>query len=366
MDNDSCNKKIRDENLIIKFMDGITNKGQNKNNYKFFLAKLILSKAKKNEIIISLEEIAESFIDQIWDQKFKYKIRQSVNPLEPSILEQIINIGIETDELRNQLDSISLKDFKKIYKGTYKKIVEETINSKNFLANPLSRFQVDYSPKNNANGDKKGSGWIYEWNLNKENECIRIKDKSFLLKNMDILESLTLLSQAYFLENFNSIPKLIRKIDLSTIERTAIPTKVKNNINSISNSYCFYCDVEEKENNKLIFEHFLPHVYVFEHKEWNIVKSCINCNIGEKTGKFTQIPKDDFLQKLLNRNTENFKEINQREKEFQDADELSKKIISDYNNALERGYKTWSGPVIQNKKINRLKFNVLLKGNQND
>jgi len=315
----------------------------NNNTYKYVLALAILDFVQGNRvnssIEISYDFILEKFLHFYWNHANIYKLRHSVSEnQQPKFITAVKNADMG-DEVR----TLYFPNLKKKHPDVVRSLMDELKNqgADRTLRNPISRFNSDYSVKDQSGGDKSGKGWLYEWNEADEKIILNPGNIEILKKNPVLFQIVTVLKCAKFLEDYNVTPHLTDKIAFEII-RTGFSDRLKHNfdlyIQLFKEDHCFYCGGDLNGYHK---DHFIPWEYVLEHKIWNLVPSCPSCNNGTG-GKFIRIPEKEFLEKLLQRNHRLFsiKEFN-LESEFQNTANLEEAVIFLYENALKSGYSLW-------------------------
>ena len=308
-------------------------RGSNQNTYKFALQRAILLNSTKQEISIS--QLASTFVKLYWNNVISFKLRETnnINQL-PQFHRSIIQVALEY-----KIDSVNYHHAKKSHTNL-ESLVIKNINKPidDVLANPISRLQHDYKTKT-ANGDSRGSGWLYEWDLN---DGIRIKDKYFdsLNELKFALNNLTIYSWAHFLEKYNHTPALLQKLEDLKGTRT-IPAKIRSFIIQHSSKRCFYCESDVYENYDI--DHFIPFAFIYDSPAWDLVLSCISCNRGVG-GKFDQLASKEFLKKLENQNNilaQHSPEVFKSFINHQGVNDFNERLIKEYQACMNAGFNIW-------------------------
>lgn len=100
------------------------------------------------------------------------------------------------------------------------------------------------------------------------------------------------------------ISNLSLKLDLSTKKSRNSLNEFKNDLFIKDDSYYFYCGCKIYKSNCHVV-HFVPWQFVENDNIWNLVLSCINCNLK----KNNKIPKREYLLKINERNNKSCGEI---------------------------------------------------------
>lgn len=326
---------------LLEFKKGLCR--NNNNTYKFALALALLKHSKANPTVsnISYDFIFESFIEFYWNQVTLYKIKHSVTSKQEPLMISKIKKFCED----NELWSLNYKRLKRVEAKKYNILLESLKGTFNDLINnPLSRIHSDYRVKNQSGGDPEGIANLYSWSREKQTLKLSNEGNDFLVNNYDSIYSLVLLECAKFLEKYNLTPRLISKID-SEAERESFSKAIKDLFEYKDEDRCFYCDVELSSENTEI-EHFIPHEFVLEHAQWNLVKSCSDCNRG-RSGKHNRLPRKSlFLNKLIDRNICEFDNGKYAlQNYFESIEDMDNKIRFKYAECLNAGFKVWwEGP----------------------
>jgi hypothetical protein len=195
--------------------------------------------------------------------------------------------------------------------------------------------------KDQSVGDKSGRGWLYEWDEDCETITLDADHAGVIRANLDLFETVTLLGCAKFLEDYNTTPRLISKIPFEIL-RIPFNSQLKHSfsmyVEMMGANRCFYCKREIHEFHR---DHFIPWEYVLEHKIWNLVPSCPQCNNGP-SGKFIKIPAEKYLDKIIERNKSLYTIPDfMLEQEFLSATNMEDAVRFLYANALKSGYTLW-------------------------
>ena len=304
----------------------IISKGKKDNTYKFALAKYLLDISKNSitqqDIIISYEDIAESFLQYYWVQECKYKIKQDFKQNSQPMVITIIQKYCGKDYISQSYD----KYFKN--KQDIKKDIILDIEI-NCLRDVIPRFQPKECNKfysHNHTVGKNGKKFKMP-GKNKRTITLNVNTIKFFKNNYELLHKSLILEWAKFLEKTNFIPRLISKIENLGENKRSSLNKFKKILLQIDNK-CFYCD-KDLTNEEIHIDHFIPWSYIFDDAIWNLVLSCSSCNLK----KSDYLATEKCLSKISNRNNQNnFSIINQDINEY--YYNCKKSGFLEYNNLL--------------------------------
>ncbi|MBB1403149.1 HNH endonuclease [Pseudoalteromonas sp. SG45-1] len=311
----------------------------NNNSYKFVLAIALLEFSKNTDLektnVISYDYLINIFVEFYWNHLNRYKLNHSISHEKKPLLNKIF-LDLDIDEnLRSSLYSISYRKLKK----DHKEVVQQLLSNKkiiiSILGNPISRFNFD----NKGSDHKAGKGYFYEWNRKKE--IIILNKDAFLTikKENKIFTKIVQLGLASFLEKYNVQPNLIDKSKFN-IKRPPFSKFIndlfKEETQLLGRYTCFYCETKLEKYDK---DHFIPWEYVLEHKIWNLVAACRECN----SEKSTNLPSKKSIKKLEDRNKEIFSNLKFKiHNDFDSLESLISKIDDLHTNASKAGYLPWN------------------------
>ena len=170
---------------------------------------------------------------------------------------------------------------------------------------------------------------------------INPKAVTFFQKYNRILEKVIILEWAKFLEKFNNTPKLIEKTEGGKIERDSGKAREFTKILwDAGFKTCFYNESHNLNERKIHADHVIPFSYIREDEIWNYVLSCDKCNLA----KSDYLPPQKFLDKLIDRNTDESNPITGLKESLDKLGDDPKKIISKYHaDALSDGFILFKG-----------------------
>lgn len=177
----------------------------------------------------------------------------------------------------------------------------------------------------NLQGDKIP---LYEYE--KGQNFLLLKHKKQLCDFSDILYESINFRWTQILENFNSSPRIAKKVrimDLERIKRTNLnrfrPYLDRENYLKI----CFICGKEIKNETPSI-DHVIPWSFMYSDDLWNLVYTHKSCN----SSKSNIIPDEKQIQKLEKRNLRLLLEL------INDDDLAKKKSVKELELAIERNF----------------------------
>jgi hypothetical protein len=270
--------------------------------------------------VIEFKIIAKSFLKYYWHQICKYKIRQNYNVDRLPLIVQIIQNVFGSQYIPEPFESMNKNKVTLAEKMITKKCFHEVI----------PRFQ------NITDGIHVTSNTVfYEFDDNsievKPDALQFFRDShTFLLKGI-------ILEWAKFLEKLNQgLPRLISKIEGAVPSRSSLE-KIKSVLLEHSNE-CFYClNRLSMDKQKIHVDHFIPWSFIFENEMWNLVLTCIDCNLK----KHSSLPPKQFVKLLVKRNDQHCETMNGLKKSLLKLDpdlEQEKAIMKHYQNCMEYGF----------------------------
>ena len=307
------------------------------NTYKMAWAKALVELAtegvyEKDIVEIKLEDIAKKYIKYYWNQTIFFDLIQGSNLLKTPVIIQNVKILIEEyykyinvrkPDRFERIENILIKNLSKEYKTCIKNVTST------LKADVSWRF-VFINGKNNLD--------IYEYLKGDNVLKIKREDLKILADNNQDLFDLINYRWGLILENFNSSPRINRKvkiIDEQDVKRSSL-SKFKEYLD-IENpeKKCFICSkkIEEKE---LSIDHVIPWSYLYSDDLWNLVYVHKSCN----SSKSNVIPTKEDIERLKDRNNRLSKLLNEKSKNGKVIDELNLAIEKDYVNKFWTGCKS--------------------------
>ena len=344
----------------IKFFSDIWDKGIFDNDFKFAFGRFLVEYCKQPnpDLHVSFASIAEYFLKYYWPQVCRSNLKHNGrgDKGKPTIV-QCIEKNFKKDEDGNEIVyRVNYGDWgkldAKIMNEKIKTSIDELSNPKNslFCFNDVTyAFQrID---------DDFGNGkffWYEQTGLNKMHRKtpvpkfnrdygidINPKAVTFFQKYNRILEKVIILEWAKFLEKFNNTPKLIEKTEGGKIERD--PVKARKFTDALKDAgfkTCFYNESHNLTEGEIHADHVIPFSYMREDEIWNYVLSCDKCNLA----KSDYLPPQEFLDKLIDRNTDESNPITGLKESLDKLGDDPKKMISKYHaDALSDGFILFKG-----------------------
>ena len=270
----------------------------NQNSYKMALALSIievisdLDKTDSGYYRVPLSSILEQCARYYWDHTVIFKLRQTTNVKQKPVFVQLVQ------QYEKENPVCEGKRWNKLSGEEKKFIIDLFIKRKATLKNPLSRFQIDSGAPKSAGGDPEGEGWLYRWNIGKNEIQINKQRVADIKLNIPLYRSLAVYSWARFLEAYNNLPKLLMKTDLGKPSRklSKFRTVMEQHDREFSYCICFYC--AELISGSTHLDHVIPFSFLFGDALSNLVPSCASCN----SSKRDKLPNDNTLLKLAERN----------------------------------------------------------------
>ncbi len=308
-------------------------RGTNQNTYKYALQRAILLNPQQD---ISIDRLAESFVEIYWNNVVCFKLRETNNIAQQPLFHK----GILKTAATLGLSNTTYLHAKKIYPNLTRRVLDDLDKPfSDILKNPISRLQYDYKTKS-ANGDATGSGWLYEWDIK---AGIRIKtDHIEALKVLNTaLNNLSVYCWALFLEKYNHVPAILNKLEDLKGSRT-IAADIRRFIIQNTTNQCFYCQ-SRVPSDQIEIDHFIPYAYLFDSPIWDLVVSCVSCNRGTG-GKFDQLGDSSLLEQLVVQNDQLFQLDRVHFREFVNQSgqfDFNDRLHREYQASLNAGFSIW-------------------------
>jgi len=287
--------------------------------------------APDQRVKITLDQIAERFLNYYWNHTFFFNLKQGpVTPTIVSLVKELIQKYI-------------------VFSGSQRPIRYEKINFQESLRNDFDRcikkivsiLKKDVSHRFlQLRG--RDLGWMYEYKKNANSLQIKGEWLQILEKNKEILYPIINSRWAQIVESFDYSPRINKKVKfLNDAGYPREPLKRFRKWLDLANPdhLCFLCGnpIPERE---LSIDHVIPWSYLFEDNLWNLVYVHKRCN----SSKSNTIPSEAEIKKLEARNTKLFQIFS--EKGFYKGGKLpGKKIAEDLKFARENNlvHKFWIG-----------------------
>ena len=260
-------------------------------SYKMVWIRSIIEicKEKPNLSIISFDEISEKTFEIYWNQTFFFELVQGSNPNQKPVIYQIISKEIE--KYKKKFDH-QPKFFSKV-RGKIEVPIER-------ISNELKKYVSRLFQKLGIEEYK-----IYELDL--INKTVRPYYPNLIHDYFDLLSDTISYRWVRFLEDFNDVPRISKKMrgtDLQNIKRDTQLKKFWKYLDLENKSrICFQSDVPLIEGNNLSVDHVIPWSYLFSDDIWNLVY----IDKDKNSSKNNKIPNEKTIEKLEKRNKKLFK-----------------------------------------------------------
>lgn len=304
------------------------------NTYKMALAKSLVEISvsfdiDREDIEITMEEIAFKFLKYYWNQTIFFDLRQGSNLIEIPIIVQY------TKSLINKY-YIHVGHNRPIRFEKVEDYLEENLNLE--LKNCILKI---------ADGLCKDVIWRFTYLNGTYNDHIYIFDKkknvitikrdnlNILKNNAEDLYDLINYKWGMILETFNDSPRInkkVRIIDEQGIQRTNL-NKFKDFLDLENPQHiCFICGERILEEN-LSIDHIIPWSYLYSDDIWNLVYVHKSCN----SIKNNRIPSKEEIEKLKLRNNNLLKRLEKKK--------IAGKMFNELKIAIDKNYvdKFWVG-----------------------
>jgi hypothetical protein len=288
------------------------------NTYKMGWSKSIIECCIEtpNEHIISFDRISLKMFKYYWNQTIFFDLQQSPNPIKPPELYTYVKevIGRYQKEygfkpvLFNKIEDKLIVDIKKVNK----------ILKSNVCYRFLSVSGKQYN--------------LYDLDI--QNLTIKIHNPIILKEYSDFFFELINYRWTQILENFNSSPRISKKvkiIDFQEIKRNSL-LKFHKYLDKLDCN-CSICG--EPINDKPSIDHVIPWSYMYSDDLWNLVYTHKKCN----SSKSNKIVDEDGIEKLEERNKELFQILLRLDIKDKHTEELRLSINKDFVRKFWIGFK---------------------------
>jgi len=301
-------------NYIAKFLNIIRNCSVD-NTYKMAWAKALVEiscENRKNEKI-ELKDIANKIFKYYWNQTIYFDLIQGSNISKPPEFVTEVKKHIEkyyTLKKTRQpihferIESEINLDFKKLVRILKQDVSWRFLKLKNEII-PL---------------------YIYE----KGSDYLVLENQNIVEDYSDILFEAINFRWTQILENFNSSPRIAKKVrvlDLKDIKRNNL-SKYRSFLDVENSTHnCFICGEEIIAETPSI-DHVIPWSFLFSDDLWNLVYTHKTCN----SQKSNIIPSENDIERLEQRNVKLYNLLNSK-KDF-----ITKKPTKELKIAIEKDY----------------------------
>ena len=231
------------------------------NTYKMGWSKSIIESCLENNkrTTISFDVLSKKMLKYYWNQTLFFDLQQSPNPNKPPIF--ITYVKDLITEYQNQYG----------YQPKVFDRIEDKLNLDIKYLNSILKKDVSHR-------FLKVSGKVYPlYELDLKNGKIEIPNPQLLSEYSDFFFEIINYRWSQILENFNSSPRISKKIkitDREGIKRKSL-TKFHKYL-SVSDDRCFICNKELGDD--ISIDHLIPWSFMFSDDLWNLVYTHKGCN----------------------------------------------------------------------------------------
>ena len=270
---------------ITEFIRLIRN-GSKVNTYKLVWAKSIVECCRENPKAtdISLEAIANKVFKYYWNQTIYFNLTQGNNPNKrPTILTYVRK---EIEKYYKVVNSTKPIHYEKAEANL-------NINIKYIVS--ILKMDVSYRFLK-LDGETSS---LYSYKI--KDDSIHLDCAYEISEYNDILHECINFKWAQVLENFNTVPRIAKKVrimDLPKINRKSL-NPFKPYLDIVNPKHiCFMCD-KKTGDKELSIDHVIPWSFIYSDDLWNLVYCCKSCN----SSKSDLIVKQEHITKLEERNS---------------------------------------------------------------
>lgn len=275
---------MKTDNYIKEFLNLIRNCSVD-NTYKMAWGKALVELASENPKLnlIALEDIAKKIFKYYWNQTIYFDLIQGSNISKPP---EFIK------EVKKEIEKYYIKVGKR--QPIHFERVESQIglNIKTLIR--ILKQDVSWRFLNLS------SNSIELYKYNKGEDYLLLKNPALIAEYSDILFESINFRWTQILENFNSSPRIAKKVrilDLHEIKRSNL-SRFKPFLDVENNHHkCFMCR-ELIPNESLTIDHIIPWSFLFSDDLWNLVYSHKSCN----SSKSNVIPSEGLILAIEERN----------------------------------------------------------------
>ena len=257
-----------------------------------------------NDDTIHFDDLSPLIFKYYWNQIIFFDLKQSPSPNKPPVICQIVKNEIDKQQsampvlftrIENRIE-IPIKQISDVLKIDV---------SHRFLKLGSEDFEI--------------------YDLNKKNRTLLIKEPDIFRKYADILFELINYRWTQKLEDFNSSPRISKKVrgtDREEIKRGNLSKFKKYLYLENPERRCFI--TQELISDDESVDHVIPWSYLYSDDIWNLVL----VKKGANSSKSNKIPEEELINKLEQRN-EKLLELTEYESDKQ-IEELRLAIQNDY------------------------------------
>jgi len=211
-----------DVELRSNFISILT-KGSKSNTYKFALARFLLDHSHKpdSSYIVSFQDIAKKFLKYYWHQECKYRIRQNYDPKKIPSVVQVIRDVFKQDMVDGYIPDY-FKDMPQEKIKNAEAEIRRSVFGSGKKSQVVPRFQRLKGQPPDRNLHISGTGDFYDYDVPSGQLEIKPEALSFFNDNYIVLTKAVFLEWSKFLENINTLPRLIAKVQSEEVRRRSL------------------------------------------------------------------------------------------------------------------------------------------------
>jgi len=303
----------------IKDLLYVIRNGSMENTYKMSWCKSIVESCYMNpkEKIISFERLSRYIFKYYWDQTIYFDLQQSPNSNKPP-------------EIISYVKEVILK-----YQSKYGKKPVKFIKVENKIDIDINRI-VKTLKQDVCWRFLIVNGSEYQlYKLDKRNSTISIPNPQIIKEYYDVLFESINFRWTQKLEDFNSSPRISKKvriIDIEDVKRGNLG-KFRVYLDKLGRD-CFICN-KIIDNETPSIDHLIPWSYMYSDDLWNLVYTHKSCN----SSKFDKLVSEGDIEKVEKRNKLLFKILNSENFKDKHMEELKLSIDRNFPKKFWIGFK---------------------------
>ena len=231
---------------------------------------------------IHFSDLSPLIFKYYWNQSIYFNLNQGPNPLKKPEIHQIV-----LEEIKKYQDQYN-------YQPLFFSRIQNKINVDVNKINGILTQDVSWR------FPKLGNKEYDFYDLDKENFCLKNHRPDLLRKYSDILFELINYKWVQKLEQFNSSPRISKKVngtDRENIRRGNLSNFKKYLDLENPEKKCFITN-ENIKNDELSIDHVIPWSYLYSDDLWNLVY----VKKSENSIKSNRLPSEAMIEKLEKRN----------------------------------------------------------------
>tara|TARA_B100000700_G_C14902620_1_gene788138 strand:+ start:245 stop:1177 length:933 start_codon:yes stop_codon:yes gene_type:complete len=303
----------------IKDLSFVIQNCEMENTYKMVWVRSIVETCvlNPNQEIIHFDQLSPKIFGYYWNQTIFFNLEQGPNTNKRPNIHQIV-----MEEVKRYRETFG---YKPVF---YSKVDEQ-------LGIPVSTISSILTKDVCWRFLKVGKDKFDLYELDKVHRTIKVHRPGLIHEYADILFDLINYRWTQKLEEFNSSPRISKKVkgtDRENVRRKSL-TRFRRYLDIENpNRVCFQTGLPIEDNN-LSIDHVIPWSYVYSDDLWNLVYVDKSLN----SSKSNRIPDQPMIQKLEERNKRLLTQILESG--------LTDKIVEDLKLSIDRDYvrKNWVG-----------------------